>query len=103
MKNISVAYSDYSVSGEATYLSGGKLTISEYSSNPVAKTRKKRGMHKPDFAIIANEEAAKIYSNYLLQKNIDFKADELGGYKIYWEFSGDPIHINKLRMLIHDN
>jgi hypothetical protein len=103
MKNISVAYSDYSISGITTYFSGGELNISEYYNNPIAKTRKKRGMKNPDFAIIAKAEAAKTYTNYLRQNNVDFKVDELGRYKIYWGFSGDHILINKLRSLIHGN
>jgi hypothetical protein len=102
-KNISVAYSDFSVSGMATYLSGGKLNVSEYFNNPVAKTRKKRGMQNPDFAIIADEEKAKIYGKFLRQNNVDFKVAELSEYKIYWEFSGDYIQIDKLRSLIHEN
>ena len=102
-KKISVAYSEYSLSGKATYLSGGKLNVSEYFSNPVAKTRKKRGMGSHDFAIIAQKEAVNTYSKYLTEKNIKFKVEELGLFKIYWGFSGDQAAINNLRSLIHEN
>jgi len=102
-KKISVAYSEYSVSGIATYLSGGKLNISEYFSNPVAKTRKKRGMGNHNFAIIARNKAVNTYSKYLTQMNIKFKVEELGLFRVYWDFSGDQTAINSLRSLIHEN
>ena len=102
-KKISVAYSEYSLSGKATYLSGGKLNVSEYFNNPVAKTRKKRGMGSHDFAIIARNEAVNTYSKYLTEKNIKFKVEELGLFKIYWGFTGDQTAINSLRSLIHEN
>jgi hypothetical protein len=103
-KNLSVAYSDYSASGIMTYLSGGNLNVSEHLSNPIAKPRKKRGMWNPDFAIILkNEKEKNIYDKFLRKNNLDFKVAELSGYKIYWEFSGDHIQIEKLRSLIHGN
>lgn len=102
-KKISVAYSEYNLSGKATYLSGGKLNVSEYFNNPVAKTRKKRGMGSHDFAIIARNEAVNTYSKYLTEKNIKFKVEELGLFKIYWGFTGDQTAINSLRSLIHEN
>jgi len=102
-KKISVAYSDYGVAGIATYLSGGKLNVSGYSNNPVAKTRKKRGMGSRNFAIIAQKEFVNTYNKYLSEKNIKFKVKELGLFKVYWDFSGDQTAINSLRSLILEN
>jgi hypothetical protein len=102
-KNISVAYSPYSLSGLVTYLSGGEIIISEYYSNPVAKTRKERSLASPDFAIIAQKKEDTIYREFLLQNKIESKVDEFGGYKIYWDFLGDQVQINKLRSLIRQN
>ncbi len=102
-ENISVAYSGYGLSGITTYLSGGKLIVSEYSSNPVAKTRKKRSLKYSDFGIIAGSHVLDTYTKFFRQHNIKFKSGEVGEYKVFWEFSGDPVQINKLRWLIHDN
>ena len=101
-KNIEVAYSDYAVSSVGTYLSKGEINISEYNDNPAAKTQKTRSLVKARFAIIAQNDEATTYSNYLLQNKIEFKVDEVRGYKIYWDFSGDQSAINQLRSLIHE-
>lgn len=99
-KELSVAYSDYEVAGIATYLSGGRLNVSEYYINPVMKSRKKRGMKNPNFAVIAEKGVVNTYNNYLNEKNIEFEEDDLGRFKIYWDFSGDRMAINGLRSLI---
>ena len=102
-KNIEVAYSTYAVSQVGTFLSKGKINISEYSNNPIAKTQKKRSLKSSYFAIVAQKKQIAIYNEFLLDKKIEFKAEELGGYKIYWEFSGDQGQINKLRSLVPGN
>ena len=60
-------------------------------------------MGSHDFAIIARNEAVNTYSKYLTEKNIKFKVEELGLFKVYWGFSGDQTAINSLRSLIHEN
>ena len=102
-KNIEVAYSTYAVSQVGTFLSKGKINISEYSNNPAAKTQKRRSLKSSYFAVVAQKKQIAIYNEFLLDKKIEFKAEELGGYKIYWEFSGDQGQINKLRSLVPGN
>ena len=102
-KDIEVAYSTYSVSQVGTFLSKGKINISEYSNNPVAKTQKRRSLKSSYFAVVAQKKQIAIYNEFLLDKKIEFKAEELGRYKIYWEFSGDQGQINKLRSLVPGN
>jgi hypothetical protein len=100
-KNIEVAYSNYVVSQVGTFLSEGKINISEYSNNPAAKTQKRRSLNSSVFAIVANKNEVAIYDDFLLVKKINFKAEEVDGYKIYWDFSGDKDEINQLRSLIN--
>ena len=102
-KNIEVAYSTYVVSQVGTFLSKGKINISEYSNNPAAKTQKRRSLKSSYFAVVAQKKQIAIYNEFLLDKKIEFKAEELGRYKIYWEFSGDQGQINKLRSLVPGN
>jgi hypothetical protein len=102
-KDIEVAYSTYAVSQVGTFLSKGKINISEYSNNPAAKTQKRRSLKSSYFAVVAQKNQIAIYNEFLLDKKIEFKAEELGGYKIYWEFSGDKGQINKLRSLVSGN
>jgi hypothetical protein len=102
-KNIEVAYSTYVVSQVGTFLSKGKINISEYSNNPAAKAQKRRSLKSSYFAVVAQKKQISIYNEFLLDKKIEFKAEELGGYKIYWEFSGDQGQINKLRSLVPGN
>ena len=102
-KDIEVAYSTYAVSQVGTFLSKGKINISEYSNNPIAKKQKKRSLKSSYFAVVAQKKQIAIYNEFLLDKKIEFKAEELGGYKIYWEFSGDQGQINKLRSLVPGN
>lgn len=99
-KDIEVAYSTYAVSQVGTFLSGRKINISEYSNNPAAKSQKRRSLKSSDFAIVAQKKEITIYNEFLLDKKIEFKAEELGGYKIYWDFSGDRDEINQLRSLV---
>jgi hypothetical protein len=99
-KNIEVAYSNYVVSQVGTFLSEGKINISEYSDDPIAKTQKRRSLYSSEFAIIAHKKEVTIYDKFLLDKKIKFSAEEVGGYKIYWNFSGDKDEINQLRSLI---
>ena len=102
-KNIEVAYSTYEVSQVGTFLSKRKINISEYSNNPAAKKQKRRSLKSSYFAVVAQKKQIAIYNEFLLDKKIEFKAEELGGYKIYWEFSGDQGQINKLRSLVPGN
>ena len=102
-KEIQVAYSDYGVSAIGTFLSEGKINISEYDDNPKATTQKARSAGRFPFAIIAQDNAATVYSEFLEESKIEFKLDEIGGYKIFWRFSGDDGAINKLRSLIVEN
>ncbi len=99
-KNIEVAYSNYVVSQIGTFLSEGKITISEYSNNPAAKKQKRRSLKGADFAIVAEQKEITIYNEFLLDKKIKFKAEEVRGYKIYWDFAGDRDEINRLRSLV---
>jgi hypothetical protein len=101
-KNIEVAYSNYNISQVGTFLSEGKINISEYSNNPAAKMQKKRSLNSSVFAIIAHKNEVAIYEEFLLEKKIKFRAEEVGGYKIYWDFFGDKGAINQLRSLIND-
>ena len=99
-KNIEVAYSTYHVSQKGTFLSGGKINISEYSDNPIAKSQKRRSLNSSNFAVIAQNETVSIYRKFLLQNKIRFKVYKVAGYEIYWEFLGDQTKINMLRSLI---
>jgi hypothetical protein len=102
-KNIEVAYSTYVVSQVGTFLSEGKINISEYSNDPAGKQQKRRSLKSFDFAIVAQNKEITIYNEFLLEKQIEFKAEELGEYKIYWDFSGNRDEINQLRSLVSYN
>jgi hypothetical protein len=99
-KAIEAAYSTYFVSQVGTFLSKGKINISEYSNNPAGKAQKRRSLKSSKFAIVAQSKEIAIYNKYLLDKKIEFKAEEIGGYIIYWNFSGDPGEIEQLRSLV---
>ena len=97
-----MAYSAYAIAGMGSYFSGGRINISEYSSNPTYKTRQReRSMTSPSFAIIAKDNHATVYQNYLQEKRIEFKTMIISGYETFWDFSGDNADINRLRSLIH--
>jgi hypothetical protein len=98
---INVAYSNYYVSAVGTFLSKGKINISEYTDNPFATTLKTRSMSSNNFALIAQGNSATIYSNFLKKNNTSFKLREIGTYKVFWDFSGDAANINKLRSFFH--
>ena len=98
-KKISVAYSDYWVSGPGTFLSGWKVNINEYTDNPVAKTRKAKSMGNPNFAILARGRPVTIYRNYLQEKGIEFKIATVAKFEILWDFVGEDAEINNLRSL----
>jgi len=98
---INVAYSDYYVSAVGTFLSKGKINISEYTDNPIATTQKKRSMSNNTFALIAQGNRATIYSDFLTKNNMLFKLREIGTYKVFWDFSGDATNTNKLRSFFH--
>ena len=101
-EKITVAYSAYAIAGMGSYFSGGRINISEYSSNPTYKTRQReRSMTSPSFAIIAKDNHATVYQNYLQEKRIEFKTMIISGYETFWDFSGDNADINRLRSLIH--
>ncbi len=94
---INVAYSNYHVSAVGTFLSKGKINISEYTDNPWATTQKARSMSNNNFALIAQGNRATIYSNFLIKSNTSFKLRKIGIYNVFWDFSGDAANINKLR------
>jgi hypothetical protein len=102
-KSIEVAYSDYEVSSVGTYLSEGKINISEYSDNPKSKAQKRRSLAKSRFAIIARNDEINIYNNYLLQNKIEFKVNDVKKFKVYWDFSGDQSLVDNLRILINES
>jgi len=98
---INVAYSNYHVSAVGTFLSKGKINISEYTDNPIATTQKARSMSNNNFALIAQGNRATIYSDFLIKNNTSFKLREIGIHKVFWDFSGDATNINKLRSFFH--
>jgi hypothetical protein len=99
-KEIDAAYSNYNVSQIGTFLSKGKINISEFSNNPAGKTQKRRSLSKTNFAIIAQQKEIIIYNEFLLDKKIEFKVEDLNEYRVYWDFVGDRNEINHLRSLI---
>ena len=100
-KKITVAYSDWDVSGLGYYYSGGKININEFSSDPTFKLeRRVRSMTSSRFAIIANDNPAITYQDYLHEKGIEFKTAIISDYVVFWDFSGSDIEINNLRSLI---
>ena len=102
-KSINVAYSDYGISQIGTFLSAGKINISEYTNNPWTTTQKAKSMGSNNFAVIARGDFAATYSNFLRDSNIQFKLKKIETYKVFWNFSGDATEINKLRSLIVDS
>ena len=100
-EKITVAYSNYNIAGPGSYLSGGRINISEYSANPAYKTAQRaRSMTSPRFAIIAKDNYATTYQNYLQEKRIEFKTATVSEYEIFWDFSGDYTEVYNLRSLI---
>jgi hypothetical protein len=99
-KSIDVAYANYGVSQVGTFLSGGKINISEYHDNPWATTQKEKSMGSNNFAVIVTGEPAVTYINFLKDNDINFKLNKIGTYKVFWNFLGDSTQINKLRSLI---
>ena len=101
--SIRVAYSNYGICALGTFLSAGKINISEYTNNPWATTQKEKSMGSNNFAVIASGDFAASYSNFLRDSNIQFKLKKIETYKVFWNFSGDATEINKLRSLIVDS
>jgi hypothetical protein len=101
--SIHVAYSNYGVSQVGTYLSVGKINISEYTNNPWATTQKAMSMGSNDFAIIVTEDHDDdiTYSDFLKVSNTQFKFNKIGPYKVFWDFLGDATEVNKLRSLVN--
>ena len=100
-EKITVAYSNYNIAGPGSYLSGGRINISEYSANPAYKTAQRaKSMTSPSFAIIAKDNYATTYQNYLQEKRIEFKTATVSEYEIFWDFSGDYTEVYNLRSLI---
>ena len=100
-QQISVAYASFGVAVRGTYLSGGNISLNEYSHNPMFKTyRRAIALASPHFAIIAAGNHTLTYQNYLHEKNIEFKAMVVADNKIFWDFKGDEEKINELRFLI---
>jgi len=104
-EKISVAYSSYGITGIGTYFSGGKINISEYSPHPLVKMARQRArsMGSSRFAIIAQDNQATIYQNYLQEKRIEFKTAAVAEHEIFWGFTGNDAEINNLRSLISAN
>ena len=102
-KSINVAYADYHISQVGTFLSAGKINISEYTNNPWATTQKEKSMGSNDFAIIvkADHDDAITYSDFLKVSDTQFKFNKIGTHKVFWSFSGDPKELNKLRSLVN--
>ena len=100
-KQITVAYSDQTISQIGFYFSGGKININEFSSEPVFNLKKReKSFTNPNFAIIAARDHADTYLDYLTEKDIKHKTAIISGYKIFWDFSGNINEVNKLRSLI---
>ena len=101
--SIHVAYSDYQISSIGTYLSAGKINISEYTNNPWATTQKAMSMSSKDFAIIVkgDHDDAITYSDFLKVSDTQFRFQKIGLYKVFWDFLGDATEVNKLRSLIN--
>ena len=100
-EEISVAYADGGIASKGTFLSGGKINISEYTTNPTYKSSlRERSMASSHFAIVAAAGDAIIYQTYLHEKKIKFKAAAVANYEIFWNFTGDGEEINSLRFLI---
>ncbi len=99
-KSINVAYANYGVSQVGTFLSGGKINISENNDNPWATTQKEKSMGSNNFAVIVTGKPAVTYINFLKDNDINFKLNKIGTYKVFWNFLGDSTQINKLRSLI---
>ena len=102
-KSINVAYADYGISQVGTFLSAGKINISEYTNNPWGTTQKEKSMGNKEFAIIvkADHDDAISYSDFLKVSGTQFKFNKIGKYKVFWNFSGDSKEINKLRSLVN--
>ena len=104
-KSINVAYANYGISQVGTFLSAGKINISEYTNNPWAMPQKAKSMGSNDFAIIvkADHDDAITYSDFLKVSDTQFKFNKIGTYKVFWGFSGDSKEVNKLRSLVVAN
>jgi hypothetical protein len=57
-------------------------------------------MTTPRFAIIAKDNHATTYQNYLQENKIDYKTATVSEYEIFWDFSGDDTKVQNLRSLI---
>ena len=102
-EGISVAYAGFQNAAMGTFLSDGKINISEFSPNPSFRSpRRERSMTNSHFAIIAKDNIANIYKNYLHEKRIEFKAAVVANHDIFWDFKGNDEEINNLRFLISE-
>ena len=63
--SISVAYSNYGVCAIGTFLSAGKINISEYNVNLRVKSRKARSMSADNFVIITVGDSTVTYITFL--------------------------------------
>ena len=108
-KKIIAAYSDINISMIGSYYSGGKINICEFSSKPVfnslsgsilLKRKREKANASTNFAIIAKNNHAITYQDYLQKKRITYKSAIILDYEIFWDFSGNDIEINNLRTLI---
>ena len=99
---ITTAYSDLSLSQIGTYFSGWKINISQFSSNPQFNLIEFESfkLNNDRFAILATDDKAVTYQNYLKEKEIEHKTAIVSEYKIFWDFSGNDIDVNNLRTLI---
>ena len=109
---IYTAYSDVNISQVGSYYSGDKINILEFSSKPTFNSlsgsfRLKRKREKSNtitnFAIIAKNNYAITYQDYLQEKRITYESVIISDYEIFWDFSGNDIEINNLKTLIEIN
>jgi hypothetical protein len=106
---IYVAYSDVYISHVGSYYSGGKINILEFSAKPtftslsgsfILKRKREESNAITNFAIIAKNNNAITYQDYLQEKEISYKSLIISDYEIFWDFSGHDIEINNLKTLI---
>ncbi len=62
--------------------------------------RRERSFTSSSFTILAKNDHAVTYQDYLKEKGIKHKTAIVSEYEIFWDFSGNDIEINNLRTLI---
>ena len=109
---IYTAYSDVYISQVGSYFSGDKINILEFYSKPtfnslsgsfILKRKREKSNAITNFAIIAKNNYAITYQDYLQEKRITYESVIISDYEIFWDFSGNDIEINNLKTLIETN